>query len=213
MNHPTHEDWGLYLFGEAPPELNRKLKAHLNECGQCADEIAAMQRTMRKLDAWEVPPASRQIRRLEPLLKFAMAAAIVLGVGIGVGRLTPPPTVDVGQLRTELRASLLAESQAANDQVMSDCRQLVASTEARLAQQQEVAMRLFGRQLIEAVNTGRDQDRGAIQAAFDQFKQQREADYVSLRRDLETVASSTDQQLQLARVKLYELASTSNTRD
>ena len=213
MNHPSHEDWGLYLFGEAPPELNRKLKAHLSECAQCAGEIAAMQGTLRQLDAWEVTPAARQRRRLEPVLKLAMAAAIVLGVGIGIGRFTTPRPVDAEQLRTELRTSLVAEMQTANDRVTSDCRELIAGAEVRLLQQQEVAMRVFGRQLLDAVNTGREQDRSAVQAVLDQLKQQREADYVSLRRDLETVASSADQQLQLARLKLYELAAASDPKD
>jgi hypothetical protein len=213
MSHPTNEEWGLYVFGEAPPELSRKLKSHLSQCPVCAAEVQAMERTITRLDAWEVTPAHRSASSLQPALRWAMAALLVLGIGIGLGRLMSPQPFNPEQLRSELTASLLADLQKAVDQLSDDCNSLVAAAELRWADQTTVSLRALGRELIESVNDGRARDQRAIHAVLDQLKQERDADYVSLRRDLETVAASTDQQLQQARLKLFELAVNSTSKE
>ena len=210
MSHPTNEEWGLYLFNEAPPELHRKLKSHLNQCPSCAAEVRAMQQTITRLDEWKVAPTPRRTIPLQPpVLRWAIAALIVMGIGIGFGRLIAPQPVNAEQLRSEIKASLLADLQNALDQVSSDCNALVAAAEVRWADQTHVSLQTLGRELMDTVNAGRVQDQRAIQAVLEQLKQQREADYVSLRRDLETVASAADQQLQQARLTLFELAANS----
>ena len=213
MSHPTNEEWALYLFNEAAPELNRKLKSHLSECPLCAAEVQAMQQTMTKLDAWQVPPAHRRTSSLEPMLRFAMAALVVLGIGVGLSRLFSPPSINAEQLRAELKASLLAEMQNVASQAASDCNAMVAAAELRWADQTDASLRALGRELIESVNDSRARDQRAIQTVIEQLKQQRDADYVSLRRDLETVAASADQQLQQARLKLFEIAANSTHND
>ena len=213
MSHPTNEEWALYLFNEAGPELNRKLKSHLNECPLCAAEVQAMQQTVTKLDAWQVAPAHPRTRSLEPMLRFAMAALVVLGIGVGLGRLFSPPSINAEQLRAELKASLLAEMQNVASQAAADCNAMVAAAEVRWADQTEISLRTLGRELMESVNDSRARDQRAIQTVIEQLKQQRDADYVSLRRDLETVASSADQQLQQARLKLFEIAANSTPND
>jgi hypothetical protein len=202
MNHPSNEEWGMFLFGEAPPELNRRLKTHLSECQQCADEVRAMQDTIAQLDAWKLDAPPRQMPCHEPVLKFAMAALIILGVGIGVGRLTSPAPLD-GEA---VKASVLADVSATLDRATAEYNGLLAAAESRMAAQTQVALQALGSELLESVSDGRAQDQRAVQAVIDQLKQQRDADYVSLRRDLETVAAAADQQLQQARLKLFELA-------
>ena len=213
MSHPTNEEWALYLFNEAAPELNRKLKSHLSECSLCAAEVHAMQQTMTKLDAWQVAPANRRPRALEPMVRLAMAALIVLGLGVGLGRLLSPPSINAEQLRAELKASLLNEMQSIASQTASDCNTMVAAAELRWADQTDASLRALGRELMESVNEGRARDQRAIQTVIEQLKQQRDTDYVSLRRDLETVAASADQQLQQARLKLFEIAANSTHND
>ena len=213
MSHPTNEEWGLYVFGEAPPELNRKLKSHLNGCADCAAEVAAMEQTITRLDSWTVASSRSRRPAFQPALRWAMAALLVLGVGIGLGRVTAPRPLPAEQVRAEIKASVVAELRSMTAQVSAECGALVAAAEARWAEQTTVGLRALGRDVMESVNDGRARDQRAIQAVIDQLKQQREADYVSLRRDLETVAASTDQQLQQARLKLFELAVNSTTKE
>ena len=197
MNHPTDEQWGQYLFGEAGPDLNAKLKAHLAECTDCAREVAAMQRTVRQLDAWQLPEHPRQRRALDPMIKLAIAAAVVLAMGIGLGRLTAPKPVDVQSLRSEWRASLLEEVESAR-----------SAGEERMLRETTLALQTLARDMSATIAAGRQEDRTAFEAALDQLKQQRDIDYVSLRRDLETVASAADQQIRHAHLKIFELATT-----
>jgi hypothetical protein len=206
MNHPSNEEWGLYVFGEAPPELQRKLKTHLGECEQCAADVAAMQGTLHKLDAWQIPSTPRRVHQLEPMLKFAMAAAIVLAIGVGLGRFSAPKSPDVALLKTELMAQV--DSALAQNAAFSS--NLLAAAEIRLAQQTDLALQSFGREILETVNVAREQDRAAVQNVIDQIKRQRETDYVSLRRDLETVAAATDQGLRRAQASLLEIAANAN---
>jgi Skp family chaperone for outer membrane proteins len=208
MNHPTPEEWGMYLFDEASPELHEKLQSHLSRCQDCAAEVQALQQTMGRLDAWKIEPALRRSRLATPIFKLAIAALFVLGIGIGLGRFTVP-SIDVDRLRSEIQASAQRDSARALDQTAAEYNALLAATETRMLNRMEAAMQALGRDLIDSVEDRRLEDRRAVQVAIEKLKQQRDVDYVSLRRDLETVASAADQQLQQARLKLIELAANS----
>ena len=60
---------------------------------------------------------------------------------------------------------------------------------------------------IEIIEGLRDGDRKATEALFAKLEQQYTTDFVLLRRDLETLASTTDEEIEDARTKLYQLAS------
>ncbi|PYJ84083.1 MAG: hypothetical protein DME22_14045 [Verrucomicrobia bacterium] len=95
MNHPKREEWAPYLFDEATAEERRKLAAHLQNCPECAAEIAGWQRSLKTLDRWKLPAArARSSQWAGPVLKWGIAAALVLGAGFGLGRLSAPTTVD-----------------------------------------------------------------------------------------------------------------------
>ena len=57
MNHPKHEEWAPYLFGEANSKVSRELKAHLHDCPECRKEIESWKSSLRRLDAWKLPPS------------------------------------------------------------------------------------------------------------------------------------------------------------
>lgn len=88
MNHPKPEEWVPYLYGEARPDVRRHLKAHLQECHECREEIQNWKRSLSQLDAWKVPAIRRPNDLFAPLLRLAAAAVVLLSVGFGVGRLT-----------------------------------------------------------------------------------------------------------------------------
>src|SRR5688500_1972550 len=112
MNHPTREDLGLYIFGEAQPEKSKNIKAHVTECQACAQEITAMRGTLRRLDAWEIPRIRERRTMPEPVLKLAMAAAIVLALGVGIGRWSTQGST--AKLTAQIAAATAAEMDARN---------------------------------------------------------------------------------------------------
>src|SRR5580693_5701584 len=96
MNHPKHEEWLPYLDGEATPEAAKQLSEHLKACPQCAADLEARGRTIQKLRRLDGPrhrhPAPS---RFAPALKWGLAAAVVLGLGFGLGRLSSPNTKEI----------------------------------------------------------------------------------------------------------------------
>jgi hypothetical protein len=74
------------LYGEADAEARARLEAHLGECEACREELAALARIRKDLQAWRLPRrASAPVRRgvFVPTW-LAAAAALLLGVGLGL---------------------------------------------------------------------------------------------------------------------------------
>src|SRR5438093_7226241 len=106
MNHPKREEWTPYLFGEATPEARHKLAEHLQNCPHCAAEIAGWRESLKKLDRWKLPRMrARSAPVAPPFLKWGVAAALLLGTGVGLGRWSAP-AVDSNALRTRIEASV-----------------------------------------------------------------------------------------------------------
>ena len=97
MNHPKPEEWVPYVFGEATGAARRELRAHLRDCQQCREEVETWKRSLGRLDSWKLSRLRFSSELIFPFLKFAAAAAIMLAVGISIGRATAPK-VDAHQL-------------------------------------------------------------------------------------------------------------------
>ena len=203
MNHPKREEWAPYLFGEATPKARHKLAQHLQNCPDCAAEIAAWQQSINKLDRWKLPRMrARSAQRAPKLLKWGLAAALVLGAGVGLGRWSVP-AVDLNTLQTRIEASVKS-SLAVELQ-----RQLNADLQSTLAELDDASAADTQRQLgelIQAFNRAREEDRQITFAWIEKIQKQHAADYLSLRTDLETVASLTDEEIRRARQSLNQLA-------
>ncbi|MBI5384503.1 MAG: hypothetical protein HZA90_07415 [Verrucomicrobia bacterium] len=190
MNHPKHEEWVPYLFGEANSFDRRQLQEHLQSCGECRDEIEAWQRSLGRLNAWKLPRAEKRREAFTPVLRWAMAAALVLGLGFGLGRSSAPAGVPAGAL-------LQVQHQMSNS---------LAALEARLTNATEISSRELLQGVTQALDQARTQDRQAVLALFRELEERHTATYVALRKDLETLASLTDDEIRQARLKLIELA-------
>ena len=144
-----------------------------------------------------------------PLLKWGVAAALVLGAGVGLGRWSAP-AVNLNKLQTRIEASVKS-SLAVELQ-----RQLNADLERALAGLVEASAAETQRQLgefIQAFNRAREEDRQITFAWIEKNQKQHAADYLSLRTDLETVASLTEEEIRRARQSLNQLAdNTSNNK-
>ena len=109
MNHPKPDEWVPYIYGETTGTARRQLADHLHSCAQCRDEIESWQRTVKGLDRWKLPRQHRiQLTTFAPVMKWAMAAAIVLFAGVLIGRATAPK-VDVEKLKVAIAPQIQRE--------------------------------------------------------------------------------------------------------
>ncbi|PYM13019.1 MAG: hypothetical protein DME18_10005 [Verrucomicrobia bacterium] len=223
MNHPKREEWAPYLFGEARPEARRELAEHLQNCPECAAEIAGWQRSLRKLDRWKLPDArARSSPWAGPVLKWGIAAALLLGAGFGFGRLSAPANAVLKTARAEIEASVkssvvrelrpqfAAEVQnalvAARSQMTDSCQAQLNKAMAGIVDAFAAETRRQLDEFVRAFNNLREEDRRTTLALFEKIQKQHSSDYLSLRGDLETVASLTDEEIGRARQSLVQLA-------
>src|SRR5258708_7405150 len=110
LRHPAQEEWMAYLYGEIPRPESGRLASHLRNCAECQSKVGQWRDTMSSLSEWKLAPA--QPRRLErPVLRWAAAAAVVLGLAFGVGWVgnAAAKTKDAAAVRNELRQELRGE--------------------------------------------------------------------------------------------------------
>src|SRR6266446_7247750 len=88
MKHPERDEWVPFIFGEADSDQRRQLESHLKACAECRGEIESWQRSVGRLDSWKLPRMSKPRASFVPLVKWAVAAALVLSVGFGLGRIS-----------------------------------------------------------------------------------------------------------------------------
>jgi hypothetical protein len=165
-NHLTDEERLAHIEGRA----SKSTAQHLDHCAECAAEIEAWRRSIQRLEHVEWPaPMPRRATAPRPLLKWALAASMVLCVGFGLGRFTGPNAAEIT---------------------------------ADIARDLETKLALALNQKQTAPT-----DLKPILAALAELRQQQSANYVSLRKDLETLAATADARLQLTTRRLTELAS------
>jgi hypothetical protein len=217
MNHPNREEWIPYLFGEVDPQTRKDLATHLNGCPQCSTEVRDWRRSLQRLDAWKTPPRYnvRRLPAVRPVLNLAAAALLVLGLGFGFGHWFAAPNraqlqsslkaTLIPELRQELGGEFAANWQARIDQFTSESSNALArvKADAMLASASEMDRAL--QQVLDAIRSGRAEDQATMAGLLDNLQKQHESDLIALRKDLETVASLTEEQIRAARLKLFEL--------
>ncbi len=144
----------------------------------------------------EVTPAVRVVPMLSRLARIAVAAVLVLGAGVVIGRLTAPRPVNVERLRADLEASIvaslkpavqesvlaglderLAAALAGNDaklrgEVAEQIRRDLESFASRFASDSEERMDKRFADLIDAIEAARVTDRRQVARALEQIKAQ-----------------------------------------
>jgi hypothetical protein len=210
MKHPSSEQCVAYVFGDASPEVYAQVSEHQAICPACRTEIEAWKRSVKRLDAWKLPEPTKRAIVAQPVAKWAIAALLMLGLGFGLGRLATPANSGTKLIRAEMQSLIesavatelhnavaLAETHSSN---------AVASMETRLAKASEAETRRMLRDFIEVFNTARQEDRRETLSLLERIQREHAAAYVALRRDLETVASLTDEEIRLAHLKLMQFS-------
>jgi anti-sigma factor RsiW len=185
MKHPNRDEWVPFVFGEASPETVHTLNEHLARCPECRTQVETWRRTLKRLDAWELPAPRRTGLLSRPLVAWAAAAAIVLGIGFALGRLAPasPDPKKMARLEAAIQASANA----------------LASLEARINAARQADSAQLATEVASLLEAQQDEDRAVTEALL--------AKFLVLRKDLETVATVADEQLQDTQLKLLQLAS------
>ena len=211
MNHPTHEQLLSYLEGNQPD-----LCEHIENCAQCAAELAGWKKTVRDLERFDWPHTGKtESIWCSEKWKWAaaVAAMVLLWLGFAFGRLTVSSQSRekvVAEIRREVGDQLRADLLAA---ATSDNQQPLTPFQAKMRAKFEVLASLSNGEKLGALEDfarslqqKQDADQKSLLALLAQSQQQHEADYISLRRDLETVAATADTDLKQNRQRLSELA-------
>jgi anti-sigma factor RsiW len=202
MNHPSREEWMSYLYDELPAEEHSNLAAHLAVCPDCKATLSAWQAARTNLDAWQLPPKRPGVAPGRPLVKWAAAAALVLGLGFGMGRLASAP-VNAERVRAEIEPKIRQELRLELAQLLRD--ELDRAASATLAASGEQTKQVVS-DYAKALESKRAEDNQTLYAALDKLESQRVADLVSLKKDLDTVAVLTDAGLRSTQRRLVQLA-------
>ena len=202
MNHPSREEWMSYLYDELNADQSANLKAHLHTCPDCKSKVNEWQAARSGLDEWRVPKRRGRVVLAQPMVKWAAAAAIVLSIGVGIGRLTSAPP-DVQQVRAAIEPEMRQELRREFAQLFRD--QLDKSASTTLAASTEQTRQLLA-EFARAVEAKRTEDYQAINAALDKLQSQRLADFFSLKKDVDTMAVLTESGFRRAQQQLVQLA-------
>jgi len=194
--HPSPEEWMDYLYTELPPDRQTGLDGHLRACPTCRAQVDQWRATMAALDTWRLGARRASTACVPGTLRWAIAAAAVLGFGLFLGRLTSPAP-GLAKLRAELAAPLRQEFQA-------DLQTALNAADQRTARQLDDLDRTWA--------AAREEDRQANQALYNRVRTQRQADLAWLRRDLETVAVRADERFDTTERTLGQLASSTLPR-
>jgi hypothetical protein len=201
MNHPDQQAWVEYLYGELDANTRSLLKDHAAQCTSCRLQLEDWQHARQHLDAWKLPqqPRPSPTRVVFPrLARWTAAALILIGFGFGIGRLAGPPPESIAAVREELRNEMTGLLEA----------QIAESSAAMLALFQEQTAVAMG-DFIDFYQTARLADQQAIATAIAGLDVARTADFITLRKDLETVAVNSDLGLRQTRQQLIRLADSS----
>jgi len=218
MEHPTYEELLTHLESSAG-ESAKRIKQHLENCAECSAEIAGWQRTIQQLQNYDLPATQKVpvvgAARPGGLLKWAAAAIFILSIGIALGRYSQPSAARLKenivaglkpQLHQELKAEFLAalrtpEAMPTNSFQQQLRRELVSTLTA--SEQQRLLQ-----QVLQVVQQKQNENQRAMVTLLNQVRSEHQADYLSLRHDLETAAYVADNDLKQNRQQLTQLTAT-----
>jgi len=202
MNHPNREEWMSYLYDELTAEEHSTLAAHLAVCPDCKTRVNDWRSARRSLDAWQLPARPARVPLQRPLVRWAAAAALMIGIGFGVGRFATPATANAGKIRAAIEPEIRQKLRQEFTQLLRD--ELDKAASATLAASGEQTKH-WVEDYAQALETKRTEESQAIYAALNKLDSQRLADLVLLKMDLDTVAVQTDAGLRRARQELVQL--------
>jgi len=205
-----------YVLGALDAAQAEALREHLSECFGCRQYLQSLKEQNESLvelgrelgtgmtarqdsvieALQDVAPAGPLIRRAFPFVggfvKTAVAAVLLLGAGITIGRWTAPRRVDVEQLRADLEASVVAsiqpvvqttvlaqvdrrlqaEAQQRAELALQTHKDLYMLAEQFAAGTESLENLMKGRfaELVDIIEAGRETDRWRVEKALQEMR-------------------------------------------
>jgi hypothetical protein len=230
MKHPNREEWIEYLNDETSPEVSRQLREHLKQCRDCATEFTAWQNVIQSLPSWRVPEPERILRPnfVPASWNRGLVAALLMAVACVAGSFFYNQDRELKQLRNQVagmakeREATPASGAAKSEQLTREVANLSAEL-ARLARltskaTNEIQRTMSGLEQVNRANReailelaagdkeARDREHLALANLVREAEYRQETRLSLLRQDLETVASTADDQFQLTRQNLVRIS-------
>lgn len=226
MKHPSQQQWIDFLYEESDPAAKADLTEHLRNCSACAEQLANCRATLSQLDQWKLPSAApRRAFLLQPVWRWAAAAALVLTTGFAAGRLgaasfnsKEAQARRANQVQNELRRGLqqsfkteLATAvENARKEMLTEISTNMDETSRKVLAEAAAISKKQIESLTAALGAVRDEDRKVLLATIQEMEDQR-VSLVRLRSDLETVALKTHETFRETQRQLVQLAGFNST--
>ena len=149
MKHPNSETWMDYLYKELSATERAECDRHLRSCPECRAEVARWRSGMELLDLDSASLALAKGRDTvrfwqQPALRWAAAAAVVLSLGFGMGRLSRPSEAAIQQQIADMREAVAHDVQ---ERYRQDLQEIARATVDNTVQQQQQWFGNMARQL------------------------------------------------------------------
>ncbi len=229
----------LYIDGSLSEQQEQVVRDHVSQCGHCSDYLRAIEQDDKLLGSFvssmrpnigqvekkviaEIGHRPRQctaramgILKGSRFLRYAAVAAVFVAVGFLVGRISTTRSVDIDQLRDELKVSLASEiKEEVSEQLRDDLQTAFVAGfgQVREALREEyrqdlnryaietlaasnAATNQLLTELIATIDTSRARDLRTIASAMEQMELNRMKDSSELRDSFATFASYTGNEL------------------
>ncbi|HAB17074.1 MAG TPA: hypothetical protein PLX89_12475 [Verrucomicrobiota bacterium] len=200
MNHPAPETLVAYVYGELPLSSVQDVEAHVRVCATCKHDVEKLRSTLAALDqdkaSLSLPRRRSAAVAWAPVVRWALAASVVLCAGFLIGRWS-------GTSRADLQREIAATRQELRHQFQEEIKSAaVATLEASNGENRRLLT-----DFMREVNAGLAADRRDVLAALDTFDRRRALDTETLRAGLLTLARHTGTGFQQTESQLSLLAS------
>jgi hypothetical protein len=232
LRHPDPEEWMSYLYGELPAAARRPMKAHLAACPECREKVRGWRGAKDGLGHWDLAKATAQSVPVQfrARYRWAAAAVVLLGLGFGIGvafasgayrkaltAAVEEKTRDAlqaqvqqwvrGQIQSDWQAALSGRPEQLNTDFRRQLRAGLEQWSLRTAAASSAESQRLVAEFSENDSATRERDQQAIATWLNQAEQTRRADYVDLRRLVETVAVVAADKFQRTDHQLGQLVS------
>jgi hypothetical protein len=197
VNHPDAAEWMAFLYKETAGARRRELGAHLADCPSCSEQVRVWRARLYDLDEWKLPRSRPAARAWLPVLRWAVAASLVLAVGIWVGRSTASSAREIAALKASVAQLSDTVRRGSGDGTDTS-----ESAAAAIAAANAETVRL-----LSQYSTLQENQRAADQLALKDVLDTFDVRLANLRSELETVAVNTEGGFQVTRQNLARLVS------
>jgi hypothetical protein len=190
--HPSPAQWVGWLYGECTRREHARLEAHLEACAECRGQLSRWQTVTRELNAGALPKSQPARASWLPVIKWAAAALLVLGVGFMLGWRSHNPEREFAAWRQQLKSEWQGDFRQSAAQLQTDLEtsQKAAATElaSRVLDYSRKAIEQYAQQFARNYETTRQTESALVWDRLQALEDQRAEDYSALRKDLETLA-------------------------